>query len=123
MCDSYRQLAGATMSGPVRTVRSPRHHPVQPPGVEDAQDGVCTQSCSPTPTDRRLSSFPTAPEGWYPSGPIATDAILPVHQEQPESLRDQTNPRQLRQEICEQMDYLLSSPVLPRAYARMSTAP
>jgi hypothetical protein len=40
----------------------------------------------------------------------ATDAILPEHQEQLEALRDQTNPRQLRQEIYDQIDHLLSLP-------------
>jgi hypothetical protein len=40
----------------------------------------------------------------------ATDAILREHQEQLEALRDQTNPRQLRQEIYDQMDLLLSLP-------------
>jgi hypothetical protein len=40
----------------------------------------------------------------------ATDAILPQHQEQLEALRDQTNPRQLRQEIYDQIDHILSLP-------------
>ena len=40
----------------------------------------------------------------------ATDAILSKHQEQLKALRDQTNPRQLRQEIYDQMDLLLSLP-------------
>jgi hypothetical protein len=40
----------------------------------------------------------------------ATDAILPEHQEQLEALRDQTNPRQLRQHIYDQIDHLLSLP-------------
>lgn len=39
-----------------------------------------------------------------------TDAILPQHREQLEALRDQTNPRQLRQEIYDQIDLLLSLP-------------
>jgi hypothetical protein len=37
-------------------------------------------------------------------------AILPEHQEQLEALRDQTNPRQLRQEIYDQIELLLSLP-------------
>jgi hypothetical protein len=40
----------------------------------------------------------------------ATDAILPEHQAQLEALRDRTNPRQLRQEIYDQIDHLLSLP-------------
>jgi len=39
-----------------------------------------------------------------------TDAILPEHQEQLEALRDQTNPRQLRQEIYDWIDYIFSLP-------------
>ena len=39
-----------------------------------------------------------------------TNAILPEHQAQLEALRDQTNPRQLRQEIYDQIDHLLSLP-------------
>lgn len=39
-----------------------------------------------------------------------TDAILPEHQEQLEALRDQTNPRQLRQEIYDCIDYIFSLP-------------
>ena len=39
-----------------------------------------------------------------------TNAILPEHQEQLKALRDQTNPRQLRQDIYDQIDHLLSLP-------------
>jgi hypothetical protein len=39
-----------------------------------------------------------------------TDAILPQHQEQLEALRDHTNPRQLRQQIYDQIELLLSLP-------------
>ena len=38
----------------------------------------------------------------------ATDAITQEHREQLESLRDQTNPRQLRQEIYDWIDYIFS---------------
>jgi len=37
-------------------------------------------------------------------------AILPEHQEQLDALRDQTNPRQLRQEIYDWIDYIFSLP-------------
>jgi len=40
----------------------------------------------------------------------ATDAITQEHREQLESLRDQTNPRQLRQEIYDWIDYIFSLP-------------
>jgi hypothetical protein len=39
-----------------------------------------------------------------------TNTILPEHQEQLKALRDQTNPRQLRQDIYDQIDHLLSLP-------------
>jgi len=39
-----------------------------------------------------------------------TTAILPEHRAQLESLRDQTNPRQLRQEIYDWIDYIFSLP-------------
>jgi hypothetical protein len=39
-----------------------------------------------------------------------THAILPEHRQQLEALRDQTNPRQLHQEIDDQIDRLLSLP-------------
>ena len=39
-----------------------------------------------------------------------TTAILPEHRVQLESLRDQTNPRQLRQEIYDWIDYIFSLP-------------
>ena len=39
-----------------------------------------------------------------------TPAITPQHREQLEILRDQTNPRQLRQEIYELLDYLFTLP-------------
>jgi len=39
-----------------------------------------------------------------------TDAILPQHREQLEALREQTNPRQLRQEIYDWIDYIFSLP-------------
>jgi len=40
----------------------------------------------------------------------ATDAITQEHREQLEALRDQTNPRQLRQEIYDWIDYIFSLP-------------
>jgi len=40
----------------------------------------------------------------------ATDAILPEHRQQLESLRDQINPRQLRQQIYDAIDKLFSLP-------------
>jgi hypothetical protein len=40
----------------------------------------------------------------------ATDAILPEHRQQLESLRDQINPRQLRQQIYDAIDELFSLP-------------
>ena len=40
----------------------------------------------------------------------ATDAILPAHRQQLEVLRDQTNPRQLRQQIYDAIDYIFSLP-------------
>jgi len=40
----------------------------------------------------------------------ATDAILPEHRQQLEALRDQTNPRQLRQQIYDTIDYIFSLP-------------
>lgn len=40
----------------------------------------------------------------------ATDAILPEHRQQLESLRDQTNPRQLRQQIYDAIDEIFSLP-------------
>ena len=39
-----------------------------------------------------------------------TDAILPEHREQLEALRNRTNPRQLRQEIYDQIDLISSLP-------------
>jgi hypothetical protein len=39
-----------------------------------------------------------------------TEAILPHHRQQLEALRDRTNPRQLRQEIEDRIDYILSLP-------------
>jgi len=39
-----------------------------------------------------------------------TDAILPQHREQLEALRDATNPRQLRQQIYDTVDQILSLP-------------
>ena len=39
-----------------------------------------------------------------------TDAITPAHKRQLERLRAQTNPRQLRQELYEQIDHLFSLP-------------
>ena len=39
-----------------------------------------------------------------------TDAITQEHREQLEALRDQTNPRQLRQEIYDWIDYIFSLP-------------
>ena len=39
-----------------------------------------------------------------------TDAILPEHRELLEALRDQTNPRQLHQEIYDWIDYIFSLP-------------
>ena len=39
-----------------------------------------------------------------------TDAILPEHKEQLEALRDATNPRQLRQEIHDALDEIISLP-------------
>jgi len=40
----------------------------------------------------------------------ATDAITPEHRAQLEALRDRTNPRQLRQEIYDWIDYIFSLP-------------
>ena len=40
----------------------------------------------------------------------ATDAIWPEHRAQLEALRDQTNPRQLRREIYQAIDHILSLP-------------
>jgi len=40
----------------------------------------------------------------------ATDAILPQHRQQLEALRDQINPRQLRQEIYDTIDHIFSLP-------------
>jgi hypothetical protein len=40
----------------------------------------------------------------------ATNAITPERQEQLQALRDQTNPRQLRREIYEMIDYIFSLP-------------
>jgi hypothetical protein len=40
----------------------------------------------------------------------ATDAILPAHRQQLEALRDQTNPRQLRQQIYDAIDHIFSLP-------------
>ncbi len=40
----------------------------------------------------------------------ATDAILPEHRHQLEALREQINPRQLRQEIYDIIDYIFSLP-------------
>ena len=39
-----------------------------------------------------------------------TEVLLPHHREQLEALRDQTNPRQLRQEIYDWIDYIFSLP-------------
>lgn len=39
-----------------------------------------------------------------------TDAIIQEHRQQLEALRDQTNPRQLRQEIYDWIDYISSLP-------------
>jgi hypothetical protein len=39
-----------------------------------------------------------------------TDAITQQHREQLDTLRDQTNPRQLRQEIYDWIDYIFSLP-------------
>jgi hypothetical protein len=40
----------------------------------------------------------------------ATDAIWPKHRDQLDALRDRTNPRQLRREIYEAIDYIFSLP-------------
>jgi hypothetical protein len=40
----------------------------------------------------------------------ATNMILPEHQEQLEALRDQTNPRLLRQQIYDAIDHLFALP-------------
>ena len=40
----------------------------------------------------------------------ATNAITPAHRQQLAALRDQTNPRQLRQEIYDLIDHLFSLP-------------
>jgi hypothetical protein len=40
----------------------------------------------------------------------ATDAILPQHRQQLQALRDQINPRQLRQAIYDTIDYIFSLP-------------
>ena len=45
-----------------------------------------------------------------------TDAILPQHKEQLEILRDGTNPRQLRQEIYDTVDEILSLPTATPAH-------
>lgn len=45
-----------------------------------------------------------------------TDAILPAHREQLEALRDGTNPRQLRQEIYDTVDDILSLPIATPAH-------
>ena len=41
---------------------------------------------------------------------IKTDAILPEHTEQLQAVRDATNPRQLRQEIHDALDEIISLP-------------